>query len=97
MKKLIAVLMCIGLPFLFACKDDGKTEEEKPSAGKKNESSGSEEGEKHNPPIKSADVPEGSWFCDMSDTAHFVRPVKGDGECPVCGMKLVEKKGGAGD
>ena len=52
-------------------------------------------GKEFEPPIPSEAVPEGAWYCDMNDTAHWVQHEKGDGECPVCGMFLKEK--GAAD
>jgi Cu(I)/Ag(I) efflux system membrane fusion protein len=49
------------------------------------------EGKKFDPPVASASVPEGMWFCDMG-TSHWVQHEEGDGKCPVCGMHLKQKE-----
>ncbi|RVU48937.1 efflux RND transporter periplasmic adaptor subunit [Lujinxingia sediminis] len=46
------------------------------------------QGTRFDPPIDPARLPEGSWYCDMG-TTHYAHPESG--ECPVCGMFLVEK------
>ncbi|MCA9492537.1 MAG: hypothetical protein KC656_28210 [Myxococcales bacterium] len=48
-----------------------------------------EAGQRYDPAIDPAEVPAGAWMCDMG-TVHYAAPHAG--ECPVCGMKLVEKK-----
>ncbi len=50
------------------------------------------EGTEFDPPVEVAQLPDGVWFCDMG-TVHYasLQP----GECPLCGMDLVEK--GAAD
>lgn len=48
-------------------------------------------GTTHKPPIEPADVPAGHWYCDMG-TVHYSQPNEGDGTCPVCNMKLKQKK-----
>jgi Cu(I)/Ag(I) efflux system membrane fusion protein len=50
------------------------------------------EGKEFDPPIPSASVPQGAWFCDMNDTSHWVQHEEGDGSCPVCGMHLKQKE-----
>ena len=47
------------------------------------------EGE-HKPPIEKSAVKDGHWYCDMG-TVHYSRADKGDGKCPLCGMKLHHK------
>jgi len=42
------------------------------------------------PPVQPEQIPEGAWYCDMG-TVHYARPDEGDGSCPVCGMKLVQR------
>ena len=46
------------------------------------------EGARFEPPVRSSQVPAGSWICDMG-TVHFARTEQGDGECAICGMNLV--------
>jgi Cu(I)/Ag(I) efflux system membrane fusion protein len=50
------------------------------------------EGTRFNPPIKPEQLPDGAWYCDMG-TVEYARSEQGDGECPVCGMKLKHKEG----
>lgn len=47
------------------------------------------EGKRYDPAIDPSDVSAGAWMCDMG-TVHYAAPHAG--ECPVCGMKLTEKK-----
>ncbi|WP_158542398.1 efflux RND transporter periplasmic adaptor subunit [Lujinxingia litoralis] len=49
------------------------------------------EGTRFDPAIDPERLPEGAWFCDMG-TTHYAQHASG--ECPVCGMSLVEKTGG---
>lgn len=46
------------------------------------------EGSEFDPPIEVAQLPDGVWYCDMG-TVHYasLQP----GECPLCGMDLVQK------
>lgn len=46
-------------------------------------------GKRFEPAVSSAQIPEGAWYCDMG-TVHYARMHEGDGECPVCGMALVQ-------
>jgi hypothetical protein len=48
-------------------------------------------GKKYDPPIKPEQLPEGVWYCDMG-TVHYARGEKGDGKCPLCMMRLKQKK-----
>jgi hypothetical protein len=48
------------------------------------------EGNTFDPPVAKEQIPDGAWFCDM-ETVHYARAEEGDGLCPVCGMKLVQK------
>lgn len=48
------------------------------------------EGRQFTPPIKPEQVPAGAWYCDMG-TVEYARPEQGDGQCPVCGMKLKQR------
>ncbi|MFB6262488.1 MAG: efflux RND transporter periplasmic adaptor subunit [Bradymonadaceae bacterium] len=48
-----------------------------------------EGGKKFSPPVTDESVPSGTWYCSMG---HWIQPKKGDGTCPVCGMKLQHKK-----
>lgn len=47
------------------------------------------DGQRYDPAIDPSEVPDGAWMCDMG-TVHYAAPHAG--ECPVCGMKLVQKK-----
>jgi len=47
------------------------------------------EGKRYDPAIDPSGVPAGAWMCDMG-TVHYAAPHAG--ECPVCGMKLTEKR-----
>lgn len=52
------------------------------------------EGKEFNPPVKPEQIPAGAFYCDMG-TVEYARMDKGDGKCPVCGMMLKQKPGGA--
>lgn len=47
-------------------------------------------GTKFDPPVKVSQIPVGAWMCDMG-TVHYAAREKGDGQCPICGMKLKQK------
>lgn len=49
------------------------------------------EGQKFEPPIKAEALPIGAYYCDMG-TVHYARSEKGDSSCPICQMKLSQKK-----
>jgi rubrerythrin len=59
----------------------------KPAGGKVEVS---KEGTKFDPPVKTEQIPDGAWMCDMG-TVHYARLDKGDGKCPLCKMDLVQK------
>jgi Cu(I)/Ag(I) efflux system membrane fusion protein len=48
------------------------------------------EGTTFKPPISPARIPDGAWYCDMG-TVEYARADRGDGQCPVCGMRLKHK------
>lgn len=48
------------------------------------------EGKVFHPAVEASEVPSGAWYCDMG-TVHYAASEKGDGVCPVCKMKLVQK------
>jgi len=50
-----------------------------------------EEGKKFDPSAEASRIPDGAWHCNMNDKVHYAAMKKGDGECPVCGMKLKQK------
>jgi hypothetical protein len=52
------------------------------------------DGKEFNPPVKPEQIPAGAFYCDMG-TVEYARLDKGDGKCPVCGMMLKQKPGGA--
>ena len=47
-------------------------------------------GRQFKPPIQKSQLPDGVWYCDMG-TVEYARLDKGDGKCPICGMKLKHK------
>ena len=51
------------------------------------------EGTRFDPPRTRAEMPAGAWVCDMNGSVHYARGTEGDGECPVCGMHLVQHGG----
>lgn len=48
-------------------------------------------GGKIDPAVSAEKIPAGAWYCEMNNKVHFARLHKGDGKCPVCGMKLKKK------
>jgi hypothetical protein len=50
-----------------------------------------ENGTKFDPAVEVSRLPDGVWYCEM-DKSHYASKTKGDGKCPVCGMKLKKKK-----
>jgi len=48
------------------------------------------EGTKFDPALTKDQVPEGAWMCDMG-SVHYAASDKGDGQCRVCSMDLVQK------
>ena len=50
-------------------------------------------GTEFDPAVPASSIPDGSWACVMNDTVHFAASDKGAGECPVCGMNLVQTGG----
>lgn len=49
-------------------------------------------GKKFEPPLVPAQVPIGAWYCDMNGSVHYARGDQGDGECPLCHMKLLLRR-----
>ena len=49
------------------------------------------EGTRFDPAVTSTQIPSGVWMCDMNGSVHYAALERGDGECPVCGMNLVQK------
>lgn len=49
-----------------------------------------DEGKEFDPSVSADQVPEGAWHCDMNGEVHYAAMEEGDGECPVCGMDLVQ-------
>ncbi len=50
-----------------------------------------EQGKKFDPSVDASQIPGGAWHCNMNDKVHYAAMKKGNGECPVCGMKLKQK------
>ena len=48
------------------------------------------DGTRFDPAITVEQVPAGAWMCDMG-TVHYASLEQGDGDCPVCGMRLTER------
>ena len=49
------------------------------------------DGKKFDPAVKAEQLPAGAWYCNMG-TAHWAQMKEGDKTCPVCKMKLTQKK-----
>ncbi len=49
------------------------------------------DGTEYDPSVTAEQIPEGAWHCNMNGKVHYAATNEGDGECPVCGMDLVEK------
>ena len=49
-----------------------------------------ENGTRFDPPVAKERIPDEAWACVMGGKVHYASMKKGDGECPVCGMNLVE-------
>ena len=75
-----------------ACKKDEKAGDEKvtqPAPGAM--VAVTAEGTKFDPPVTTAQIPDGAWMCDMG-SVHFAASEKGaEGTCPICGMPLSQK------
>ncbi|MBW2465005.1 MAG: hypothetical protein JRH11_25375, partial [Deltaproteobacteria bacterium] len=41
------------------------------------------------PPVEPSKIPDGAWACVMG-TVHYASLDQGDGNCPICGMELVQ-------
>lgn len=52
-------------------------------------------GQKFDPPVKPEQIPAGAWYCDMGTVEWAAMEKPEDGKCPVCGMMLKQKPGGA--
>ncbi|MBA2661176.1 MAG: hypothetical protein H0U74_02690 [Bradymonadaceae bacterium] len=48
------------------------------------------DGQTFDPALQVAQIPAGAWYCDMG-TVHYARLEEGDGTCPACKMKLVQR------
>ena len=48
-------------------------------------------GTRYDPPVKASEIPAGAWMCEMGGKVHYAAKERGDGKCPVCSMKLVQK------
>jgi hypothetical protein len=51
----------------------------------------SKKGGKIDPPVPTSKIPPGAWMCAMGKV-HFAALEQGNGSCPLCGMKLTQKK-----
>lgn len=51
-----------------------------------------EDGKEFDPAIAPNKLPDGVYYCPMGET-HWAQHQKGNGECPICGMNLKQKKG----
>lgn len=47
------------------------------------------EGTTFDPPVPVSELPDGAWYCDMGEGAHYAQ--MSPGKCPTCGTDLVEK------
>lgn len=74
-----------------AQQNQADDESDQQAAGETDLVSLPETGKKFDPSVKASQIPEGAWHCNMNDKVHYAAMKKGDGECPVCGMKLKQK------
>lgn len=96
-----ALLISVGALLLSGCQEKASATEEattstKPSAQAMHESgsrsvSVSDNGSKFDPPVEAEKIPDGAWICDMNGQVRYASRTPGDGKCPVCSMKLVQK------
>ena len=93
-KPVIFCALAFGLARAGACTKSNEAQTPTESASPKTvapQNGNATVGVKHDPPLAISAVPHGHWYCDMG-TAHFTSEKPGAGNCPLCGMKLVEKK-----
>ena len=56
------------------------------------------DGTRFDPPVPASRIPENAWRCDLNGQVHYAAKEKGDGQCPICSMRLVRKPAaGSGD
>lgn len=48
-----------------------------------------DDGTKFDPPVSKDRIPDEAWACVMGKV-HYASMKKGNGKCPLCGMKLVQ-------
>ena len=86
--KLIATLLLTGI-LLPACSS-GDAPDTPPADQEVSDAvEVAADGTRFDPPEKKANMPDGAWICDMG-TVHFAAMEAGEGDCPVCGMRLKE-------
>ena len=57
---------------------------------KKGELHIADDGTRFDPPVPKEKIPNEAWACVMGGKVHYAAMKKGNGECPVCGMNLVQ-------
>ncbi len=87
--KAIALIVVFGLA-VAGCKDEPKETPAEKAAREMREGPDLKGGTRHDPAVAKSEIPAGHYFCDMGKV-HYSRPDKGDGECPICHMDLVQK------
>lgn len=47
-----------------------------------------QDGTKFDPAVSKDKIPDEAWACVMGGKVHYASMNKGNGKCPICGMKL---------
>lgn len=88
--KAIALMMVLGLA-VVGCKDEPQETPAEKAAREMREGPDLGGGTQHKPPVAKSEIPDGHYICDMGKV-HYSRADEGNGECPICHMKLVQHK-----
>lgn len=92
---LVAVLLATGAGVAYACQcgTTGDTQQSFDQvADDAPQVKVDRQGTKFAPPVKAQQIPTDAWMCDMMGKVHYAALEKGDGNCPVCNMKLLQKE-----
>lgn len=49
-----------------------------------------DDGTKFDPPVSKDKIPNEAWACVMGGKVHYASMKKGNGDCPLCGMRLTQ-------
>lgn len=87
----------LALLALSGCKKDAPEESTSGSTAPSAEQASGDlvsvapDGTRFDPPVPASKIPDGAWMCDMNGEVHYASMAQGNGDCPVCGMHLVQK------